>query len=797
MSHHEDKVLGLIGRPDYKPLTLKAMSRRFDIGPDDYADFRATVKALVKEGRLALAKDKTLNKPSADALGKNSVVGVFKRTSKGFGFVKPHHSADKSDQIFIPANASRDASSGDEVVVKIVKRRKATGMNTEGRIVQVTARASGLFVGTYFERGSDSFVRIDGTTFREPIYVGDPGAKGAKPGDKVTIEMVRYPSPDMAGEGVITEVLGARGQPGVDTLAVIRAYNIPDVFDESVLDEAREQARQFNEENVEGRLDLRENLILTIDPATARDFDDAISLTRDDRGYWSLGVHIADVSHFVRPGSNLDQSARLRGTSVYLPDRVIPMLPEVISNSLASLQAGKTRYTLSALMEFSPEGVLTDVKFARSAIRAAQRFSYEQAYEVMTHPEVDHEGVTPEVARQLRLMLELAMVLRKRRFARGALELNMPEVEIDLGDQGQVVGAHLASHDESHQLIEEFMLAANEAVATHLSEKEVGFLRRAHADPEPRKLDEFADFARSLGIKIDQPQSRFELQRVLAESADKPEAYAVHFGLLRSLKQATYTPEPEGHYALASDNYCHFTSPIRRYPDLQVHRQLAALIEGRRPRTNFDELTVLAQHCTRTERRAEAAEREIIKVKLLTYLESRIGDTFHAVIVGVEDFGFFVRLAELPAEGLVHVTTLADDYYYLESETHTLIGRRSGRRHRLGDKIEVRIARVDVDRRELDLVLADSTVEGDGELEPAVPAAADPEAHLPRQVNPRHGRLTAPKVKGLPDFTRSQARRIAADGGRKPKETSKPAKKTKAKAKDPKAKAKKKGKRRG
>jgi len=704
MSDYADKVLGLVGRPDYKAITLKAMSRRFEVGPEDYAEFRSAVKGLVKEGRLDLGKDKTLRLPAVQA---GTITGVFRRSQKGFGFVRPHKSREKSDQIFIPANASKDASSGDEVVVKVVKKPKGPGMNPEGRIVQIVARASGLFVGTYYERAEGGFVRVDGTTFNDPIFVGDPGAKGAKPGDKVALEMVRYPTPFQEGEGVLSEVLGPRGQPGVDTLSVIRAFNIPDVFDDTTLEEAREQAKRFSEDDVKDRLDLRDVLTVTIDPATARDFDDAISLSRDERGFWSLGVHIADVSHFVRPGTDLDDSARKRGTSVYLPDRVIPMLPEVLSNSLASLQAGKTRYTMSARIEFSPDGARTDATFARSAIRVDRRFSYEQAYAVMQDPRGIHEGVAPEVATLLETMLDLAMILRKRRFQRGALELNMPEVEIDLGEQGEVVGAHLASHDPSHQVIEEFMLAANEAVATYLSEHGVGFLRRGHADPEPRKLTEFAEFARSLGLKIENPQSRFDLQRVLAESAEKPEAYAVHFGLLRSLKQANYTPESAGHYALASENYCHFTSPIRRYPDIQVHRQLAAMIAGKRPKGNIDELTVLGEHCTRTERRAEAAERELIKIKLLTYLETRLGETFQAVIIGVEDFGLFCRLSELPADGLVHVTSLGDDYFYLESETHTLIGRRSGRRHRLGDRVEVRIVRVDIDRRELDLVLAE------------------------------------------------------------------------------------------
>jgi len=700
-------VVKLVTEADYKPITLKAMARRLEVPADDYAEFRATVKRLVKEGKLDLAKDKTLRGPDRSGL----IIGLFRRAAKGFGFVRPHASVARIDQVYVPLEATRDASSGDEVAVRITKRPKRPGMNIEGRIVEVLARASSTFVGTYFETGDTGFVQIDGTNFREPLSVGDPGAKGAKPGDKVALEIVRYPTPSLEGEGVITEILGQRGQPGVDTLCVIRAFNIPDTFDENVLDEAREQAKLFNEGETSGRLDLRGLTTVTIDPATARDFDDAISLSRDPEGHWALAVHIADVSHFVRSGSALDRTARHRGTSVYLPDRVIPMLPEILSNSLASLQSGRTRYTVSVLMDFSPEGILTSRQFARSVIRVDHRFAYEQALEVMKQPRSAHAGITPEIAGMLGEMLELANLLRRRRFARGALELSLPEIEIKLGEQGQVTGAHLAVHDVSHQVIEEFMLAANEAVAASLTEKEICFLRRAHPDPETFKLLQFAEFVRSLGLKIDQPESRFELQRVLKETVGKPEEYAVHYGLLRSLKQATYTPEHEGHYALASDDYCHFTSPIRRYPDLQVHRQLIAWLEGKKPRGKHDEMVVLAQHCTRTERRAEAAERELVRVKLLSYLVDQVGEAFHAIIVGVEDFGLFCRLSELPVEGLIHVTSLADDYYYLESGTHTLVGRRSGRRHRLGDRAIVKIAHVDADRRELDLVLADSIAE--------------------------------------------------------------------------------------
>jgi ribonuclease R len=704
MAEFASRVMGLVAGPEYRPITLKAMSRELGVPPEDYAEFRANVKRLIREGKLEVARDKALSLPDRSGM----VVGQFRRAAKGFGFVRPQGTGRGTDQIYIPPEATRDASSGDEVTVKITRPARRGGSSAEGRVVEVLTRAAAAFVGTYFEAGDSSFVKVDGTTFHDPISVGDPGAKGARPGDKVAIEIVQYPSPYREGEGVIVEILGQRGGPGVDTLSVIRAFNIPDTFDDVVLEDAREQAHLFDEAEIGTREDLRGLQTVTIDPATARDFDDAISLSRDESGHFSLGVHIADVAHFVRAGSPLDRAARFRGTSVYLPDRVIPMLPEILSNSLASLQAGRTRFTVSAHLEFSPDGILTAKRFSRSAIRVVHRFSYEQALPVMKQPALPDADVAPEIAVMLGHMLELAMILRRRRKNRGALELTLPEVAIELGRDGHVTGAHLAQHDESHQVIEEFMLAANEAVAATLSEHEIGFLRRAHPNPEPFKLEQFAEFARSLGLAIEEPQSRFALQRVLEQSIGTPEEYAVHYGLLRSLKQAGYTPEPEPHYALASDDYCHFTSPIRRYPDLQVHRQLIDWLDGKKPKEHHDELYALGQHCTRTERRAEAAERDLVRVKLLAYLEERLGQSFHAIIVGVEDFGLFCRLAELPVDGLIHVSSLRDDYYYLEPEAHTLVGRRSGRRHRLGDRELVRVAHVDVDRRVLDLILAES-----------------------------------------------------------------------------------------
>jgi ribonuclease R len=378
------------------------------------------------------------------------------------------------------------------------------------------------------------------------------------------------------------------------------------------------------------------------------------------------------------------------------------MFPEIISNSLASLQQGKVRYTKSAFIDFTPAGQKTEARFANTAIRVQRRFSYEQVSAILADPEPEGAGIEPEVLALLLRMRDLAMILRKRRLRGGSLELEMPETELEYDAQGRVTGAHFVKHDVSHQIIEEFMLAANEAVAEHLAGIKVPFLRRVHPAPEPDKLKAFAEFARILGYKVDRHTDRHALQRILQQSAGKPDAYAVHYALLRSLKQAVYSPDEEGHYALASDTYCHFTSPIRRYPDLTVHRLLDRWLRTGRARSDEAELVALGEHCSKTERRAEAAERQLIKLKLLTYMSERIGLELEAVITGVADYGFYAQAEELSVEGLVHVSTLTDDYYYYDEASHSLTGRRTHRRYRLGDKVRVQVVRVDIQRRQLD-----------------------------------------------------------------------------------------------
>lgn len=702
------KLRDFLGRSDYHPITARAIAKQLNVTKKGWPQLQELLEELVDSGEVQQNKAGLLRlRPRAGL-----IPGTIKKTSGGFGFLIPHprDGEAKVPDVYIGREDIGDAHTGDEVLVQMLRRPPRDDGKLRGRVVEIVQRSTRTFVGTYLERDEHGFVQVDGSMFNLPVFVGDPGAKGAQPGDKVVFEMLRFPSQSRGGEGVLTTVLGPRGKPGVDTLSVIHEFGLPDEFPENVLEQARHQAQAFDEEDLHGRLDLTAETIVTIDPKDARDFDDAISLSQSENGHWHLGVHIADVAHFVRAGSALDKEAYRRGTSVYLPDRVLPMLPEVISNGLASLQQDKVRYTKSALMEFTREGVPVHAEFASSAIRVTRRFAYEEVMPIVQHPEQHKKKVDAKVLHLLSQMYELGMLLRARRFGAGSLELALPEVKIDINTDGKVSGAHVAHHDASHEIIEEFMLAANMAVATALNDRSLPFLRRVHGDPDEAKMRAFGEFVTSLGFPLKRFQSRPDLQRLLDQVQGTPQAHAVNYALLRSLKQAEYTPEPLGHYALAADDYCHFTSPIRRYPDLTIHRLIDVLAtkNSETPVPGVQELAMLGQHCSRTERRAEQAERELVKAKLLTYMADRVGEEYSAIITGVQEFGFFCQAIEIPAEGLVHVSSLDDDFYYLDSAVHSLIGRQSGRQYRLGDEVRVKVARVDVDRRQLDFRLASS-----------------------------------------------------------------------------------------
>jgi ribonuclease R len=759
-------VLDLVNNPNYQPVKPAVIAKRLGLANEAAREFKKVIKALIKEKQLAYGpshlvfsarqsdgkkrkrkragdspekvqpnphekQEKQIkgapikkNRESRNTHETKHFTGTFRRAAGGFGFVRPEgtlRAEGRDADVFIPANKTGDAASGDIVSVRLEKTRGRMG-KFEGRIIDVVERATNRFVGVYFEQAGMGLVQVDGKIFANPIYVGDPGVKGVRADDKVVIEMVRFPSHARDGEGVVVEVLGARGQPGVDTMSIIYEFNLPGEFADDSLADARKQAEKFDESIPRGRRDLTNLPIVTIDPVDARDFDDAISLERLENGHWLLGVHIADVSHFVHPKSPLDREAHDRATSVYLPDRVIPMLPEIISNNLASLQPHKVRYAITAMIEFTEEGARVATDVFKSAIKSRRRFTYEEVDEFLVAKSLSpplpaakksrkgssasvFDNLTREVEALLTRMHELAMILRGRRFVRGALELSMPELNIDLDAEGRVTGAHLEQNTESHQIIEEFMLAANEAVAEKLADAGLLFLRRVHGSPDPRKLKALSEFVRELGYDVENLENRFELQKLLDSVKGDPREHAINYATLRSMQRAVYSPEDEGHYALASQCYCHFTSPIRRYPDLTVHRLVDTLNRGKKPQQQMNDMLVLGDHCSEREQRATDAERELNKVKLLLYLSDKIGLELDGIITGVENYGLFVTGAELPAEGFIHISGLTDDYYRYDRARHIIEGFRSGNTFRLGDPVRVAVAAVDVDARELDFRL--------------------------------------------------------------------------------------------
>ncbi len=714
----EKRILDLVQQKNYQPLKPKAIAKKLKLA-DEEREVKRCIKRLVHQGYLKFgAKHMVLKAPmdskgkpknrKAESTGKktksNELVGRFRKAAAGFGFVTPEDSTatDRSEDIFIPQTKTLDAADMDTVRIHVSKGNSG---RTAGRVVEVVARYTNRFVGSYKESNGLGIVIVDGNRFESGVLVGDASAKNGRVGDKVVIEMVNFPSEREPGEAVIVKVLGDRGEPGIDTQSIIYQYGLPQEFPENVLEDARKQAAAFDEDDIGDRTDFTDTTVITIDPKTARDFDDAISLEKLDNGHWELGVHIADVSHFVPYRSDLDDEAYARATSIYLPDQVIPMLPEIISNNLASLQPHRVRYCMTALIEFTEAGVPVHTELHRGAIKSAHRFTYEDVDEYLEDDRPWKKELTPPVFELVRNMHTLAMTMRKRRMNGGSINLVLPEVKIDLDEDGKVAGAHTVDNTESHQVIEEFMLAANEAVAQHMFDLKLPYMRRIHAHPTEKKLQMLTEFVQALGVECDSLQDRFEMKRVVEESEGMPEAHAIHFAVLRSMQKAVYGPDEIGHFALNSENYCHFTSPIRRYPDLIIHRMVGALIDGKKPDTNVDRLAMLGKHCSELEKRASDAERDLTKLKLLNFLADRVGKKMDGIITGVEAFGVFVQGVEIPAEGLIPLDSLPSDSYRYDRNTRTLSGHKAHNQFRLGDRVSVKVAFIDPDQRILEFEL--------------------------------------------------------------------------------------------
>ncbi len=706
-----DRVLAHVHGAEYRPGKPKQIAESLELDADGYREVRRIVKQLVVEGRLFYGGNHLVLPASTSAADAETLRGTFRRAvGGGFGFVRPtgrigNADSDVPDDIFVPPGSTAGAMEGDTVDVKISPGRRG---GIEGVVVSIVDRGRRQYAATYLAKTDATGgpgVILDGVPFDQPIGIGDIRGLPLENKDKVFVELVEFPGEDgRGGQAVILERLGSSNNPAIDTLTVMRQYGLPDEFPEAVLNDARKQADLFDEENFSPqRLDLTNLLTVTIDPYDARDFDDAISLQREE-GRWRLWVHIADVTAFVPPGGPLDADAKNRATSVYLPDRVVPMLPEIISNHLASLQPGKNRLVKTVEIEILDDLTITHTQVHNAVIHSDRRFNYEEIDQFLASPGDYRQIWGDEVCDLVTQMHTLAMKMRRRRFKRGSISMNMPEVKLKLDRSGKVKGAYQTENTESHQIIEEFMLAANQAVATWLDDLELHFLHRVHPAPDRRKLRQLSMFVKDLRLGIENVESRFEIQAVLDKVADTPLENAVNFAVLKSMSKAVYAPNREEHYALDMQHYCHFTSPIRRYPDLSVHRLIGRLIEGvKTPDDSFAELVKLGHHCSDRERNAAQAERELIELKLLHFLKKKVGETLQAVVSRVFPDGLHARCIKLPVDGYVPVGTLPADQYRFERRGQMLIGFRDGNRFRLGDRLTVQIDRVDLIDRQLHL----------------------------------------------------------------------------------------------
>ena len=695
-----DAIIKFLAEKSYRPVKPRQLAREMGVSDKQYDTFREAVKRLRDRGRIVLGERSAVMLPQ---MGKR-VVGTFQANPRGFGFVVPENPNAHGD-LYVPEGAGGGAMTGDRVVARVQKRGRRGGeLRYAGVIVEILERATNRVVGELQQTGDTAFVVPEGSRSAPTVVVRDL-PPGAKPGQKVVVEITEYAESGDLPKGVIVETLGESGPTIVETLAVIRAHGLSDEFPPEALDEARAAAGGFDAAGADGRDDLTGETIVTIDPPDARDFDDAISLYDNGDGTVTLGVHIADVSHFVPEGGELDAEARQRGTSVYFPRRVVPMLPEMLSNGVCSLQEGERRFCKSAFITYGAGARPSKSRVAETVIRSAKRLTYEQAQGIC---DGRTGGYDARVVELVQAMEKLARRIEARRRDDGMLHLDLPEVELVFDEQDRVVDAAPGDDAYTHTIIEMFMVEANEAVARLFERLNRPVLRRIHPEPDPAGGGQLTSFVRAAGHKIPRDLTRKDLQALLAAVRGKPESYAVNLAVLRTFQQAEYSPRQIGHFALASDAYCHFTSPIRRYADLTVHRMVAEHCRGRldtRAPEDISELTKLGERMTAAERRAEAAEDELREVLILQLLETKIGEEFDGVITGVANFGLFVQSRRFLIEGLVRMADLGDDWWEVEPKTGQVRGERSGRKYRIGDVLKVRIVNVDLARRQLDLAL--------------------------------------------------------------------------------------------
>ena len=701
-------IAELIKDPKLKPMKFRELAGFLQVPKEERSELSEILYALIREGKVAVDREGRYVCDRSVTLS-----GEFFGTGRGFGFVRPEGAGADAD-IFIPEEKTGGAMHGDTVLVTITCEAYTAGgkkNRAEGIVRRVISRANETIVGTFGKTKGFGFVRPDNTKLDFDVFISREHTKGAETGQKVVCRLRDFGTVNRNPEGMVVEILGRPEEPGVDVMSAIRAFGIPTEFSEEVLSEAAGVPSEVKEEDVAGRLDLRDVLTVTIDGEDAKDLDDAVSVTKHEDGTYSLGVHIADVSHYVREDSALDREAVNRGTSVYFADRVIPMLPVELSNGICSLNAGVDRLALSCLMEINEKGQIIDHRIAETVIHVDKRMSYTDVRKTLSETEETPEDYVA-FAGMLRDMEKLSGILRLKREDRGAIDFDFPECKIVIGPGGRVSDIVPYERNVATRLIEDFMLAANETVAEHFFWMELPFVYRNHETPDPEKMTRLNIFINNFGYHIHDSGDTVhakEIQKLLNRIAGTPEEGVISRLTLRSMKQAKYAPECLGHFGLAARYYCHFTSPIRRYPDLQIHRiikeSLRGELTGRRINHYNEILSDRAERSSRCERRADEAEREVERRKKAEYMHRFLGEEFDGVISGVTAWGLYVELQNT-VEGMIRMTDLRDDFYRYDEAGARLIGERSSRVYALGQRIRVQLAAVDEFAATIDFVPA-------------------------------------------------------------------------------------------
>ncbi|TJX14269.1 ribonuclease R [Tissierella creatinini] len=697
-----ENILEFMENREYKPMLREELAIEFGIEKSDSKAFFKILESMEKEGIIIRNNKEKYGLINSDYL----VVGKLQGNEKGFGFVIP---SDKTkDDIFIPAENMNSAMNGDIVVANLT-RRQESGRRQEGEIVRILERANDTIIGTFEDNGNFGFLIPDEHRIAYDIFIPKAGTGGAKNGQKVVVEVTRWPELRRNPEGKVVEILGFLSDKGTDILSVIRQFKLPEEFSPKVQQQADMVEEELTQRDLEGREDLRELTTFTIDGADAKDFDDAVSIEYLDNGNYMLGVHIADVSHYVKQNSALDKEALLRGNSVYLIDRVIPMLPKELSNGICSLNPNVDRLTLTVFMEIDKKGTVVNHRIVESVIKSKQRLIYDDVSDYLENDDPKAKEKLKDILDELKKMHELMLILNKKRDKRGSIDFEFPETYIELDENGKPIDVRVAERRVANRMIEEFMLVTNETVAEEFHWAEIPFLYRVHEEPNAEKLQDFAKFIHNFGYSLKGKEIHpKELQLLTKEIKGKKEESVISTLLLRSLKKAVYSSESGIHFGLAAKYYSHFTSPIRRYPDLVIHRIIKDYLKGKLSSDKINRwekiLPEIADHTSMTERRADDAEREVDDLKKAQYMSERIGEEYTGMVSSVTNFGLFVQLANT-IEGLVHFNNMDDDFYRFDEENYYIIGERTNRIYRIGDEVRIEVISADIGKRTIDFRL--------------------------------------------------------------------------------------------